>query len=111
MPKVITANIDSDSIYGNRTSPAVHALRPMCYCRLVAWQRPARRWGPSHQQQGTVPSARRDRGRTSVVEVDRSITHAAIGTLFRETGRTSIKPNMRYRQRGNTVVTAGHQAG
>lgn len=35
MPKVIVANVDSDSMCGNDMPPEVHALSSMCCCRLV----------------------------------------------------------------------------
>jgi hypothetical protein len=35
MPKVIVANVDSDSMCGNDMPPEIHALSSMCCCRLV----------------------------------------------------------------------------
>jgi pre ATP-grasp domain-containing protein/pheganomycin biosynthesis PGM1-like protein len=35
MPKVIVANVDSDSMCGNDMPPEAHALSSMCCCRLV----------------------------------------------------------------------------
>ncbi|GAA5084404.1 hypothetical protein HNP84_002017 [Thermocatellispora tengchongensis] len=35
MPKVIIANVDSDSMCGTDMSPEVHALSSMCCCRLL----------------------------------------------------------------------------
>ncbi|WP_043636269.1 peptide ligase PGM1-related protein [Nonomuraea candida] len=35
MPKVIIANVDSDSMCGNDMPPEVHALSSMCCCRLL----------------------------------------------------------------------------
>ncbi|MFD5245151.1 peptide ligase PGM1-related protein [Amycolatopsis sp. NPDC058340] len=35
MPKVIVANVDSDSMCGNDMPPEIHALSSMCCCRLL----------------------------------------------------------------------------